>query len=231
MSSVAALDRNRSATNPAHEARLACRRGELTGHTAGIAPGYVQGNLCIVEKEYATDFAAFCQRNPKPCPVIGMSAVGDPSLPDLGDIDIRTDVPAYHVFRDGDLSAQPTDITDLWRDDLVTFALGCSFSFEEALLAAARRRGCRTVDGVAMFVGQGVQQFQLWNGTAAPAAQSAFTRSIASAITALAVARAMLINTPQPKYHQMAMMAGTNASSTSAMTRVTFWAWPKWGEV
>ena len=136
MSSVAALDRNRSATNPAHEARLACRRGELTGHTAGIAPGYVQGNLCIVEKEYATDFAAFCQRNPKPCPVIGMSAVGDPSLPDLGDIDIRTDLPRYRVFRDGECVDEPTDVRDLWSDDMVAFVLGCSFSFEAPLIEA-----------------------------------------------------------------------------------------------
>ena len=136
MSSVAALDRNRSATNPAHEARLACRRGELTGHTAGLAPGYVQGNLCIVEKEYATDFAAFCQRNPKPCPVIGMSAVGDPSLPDLGDIDIRTDLPRYRVFRDGECVDEPTDVRDLWSDDMVAFVLGCSFSFEAPLIEA-----------------------------------------------------------------------------------------------
>src|SRR5688572_28409800 len=63
-------------------ARLRCRAGELTRHTAGQAPGYVQGNLCILPKAYAMDFAAFCQRNPKPCPVIGMSAVGDPTLPD-----------------------------------------------------------------------------------------------------------------------------------------------------
>ena len=136
MSTVAALDRHRSAPNPAHEARLRARNGELTGHTAGIAPGYVQGNLCIVEKAYATDFAAFCQRNPKPCPVIGMSAVGDPGLPDLGDIDIRTDLPRYRVFRNGDCVDEPTDVRDLWSDDMVAFVLGCSFSFEAPLIEA-----------------------------------------------------------------------------------------------
>ena len=115
-------------------ARLACRNGETTGHTAGHAPGYVQGNLCILPKAYAMDFAAFCQRNPKPCPVIGMGAVGDPTLPDLGDIDIRTDIPRYRVFRNGECIDEPTDILRYWTDDLVTFVLGCSFSFEQPLI-------------------------------------------------------------------------------------------------
>lgn len=117
-------------------ARLACRSGELTGHTAGQAPGYVQGNLCILPRSYALDFAAFCQRNPKPCPLIGMSAVGDPSLPDLGDIDIRTDLPRYRVFRDGVCVDEPNDIASYWSDDLVSFVLGCSFSFEAPLIDA-----------------------------------------------------------------------------------------------
>jgi len=116
------------------EARAIIRRGAYSGHTAGIAPGYVQGNLCILPKELATDFAAFCQRNPKPCPIVGMGAPGDPSLPDLGDIDIRTDVPRYKVYRDGKLVDEPTDIRSLWSDDLVAFVLGCSFSFEQPLI-------------------------------------------------------------------------------------------------
>ena len=119
--------------------RLACRQGHHRGHTAGMAPGCVQGNVCILPRDWAIDFAAFCQRNPKPCPIIGMSAVGNPTLPDLGDIDIRTDVPRYRVFRDGRCIDEPTDIRDLWRDDLVAFVIGCSFSFEEALLAAGYR--------------------------------------------------------------------------------------------
>ena len=82
----------------------------------------------------AMEFAAFCQRNPKPCPIIGMGAPGDPSLPDLGDIDIRTDVPRYRVFKDGKLVDEPTDIRNYWSDDLVTFVIGCSFSFEKAIL-------------------------------------------------------------------------------------------------
>ena len=94
------------------EARAIIRSGAFTGHTAGIAPDYVQGNLCILPRALASDFAAFCQRNPKPCPLIGMGAPGDPSLPDLGDIDIRTDVPQYRVYRHGKLESEPTDITE-----------------------------------------------------------------------------------------------------------------------
>jgi uncharacterized protein YcsI (UPF0317 family) len=136
MQLVAGLKETPHIANPAEEARLACRREEITGHTAGVAPGYVQGNLCIVDKAFATDFAAFCQRNPRPCPLIGMSAVGDPALPDLGDLDIRTDLPRYRVFENGVCVDEPTDIRDRWTDDMVAFVLGCSFSFEAPLLEA-----------------------------------------------------------------------------------------------
>ena len=128
--------RRAKAISPAAEARLACRNGVITGHTAGRAPGYVQANLCVLPADVALDFSAFCQRNPKPCPLIGMSAVGDPTLPDLGEIDIRTDLPRYRVFRDGVCVDEPTDISAYWRDDLVAFALGCSFSFETPLIEA-----------------------------------------------------------------------------------------------
>jgi uncharacterized protein YcsI (UPF0317 family) len=121
------------------EARRIIRRGEYSGHTAGVASDYVQGNLCILPKDLALEFAAFCQRNPKPCPLIGMGAPGDPTLPGLGDIDIRTDVPRYRVFKDGKLVDEPTDVTKYWSDDLVTFVLGCSFSFERPLLEAGLR--------------------------------------------------------------------------------------------
>jgi uncharacterized protein YcsI (UPF0317 family) len=121
------------------EARRIFRAGEYAGQTAGVAPDYVQGNLCILPKEMALEFAAFCQRNPKPCPLIGMGAPGDPSLPDLGDIDIRTDLPRYRVFKDGKLVEEPTDIRKYWSDDLVTFVMGCSFSFEAPILQAGIR--------------------------------------------------------------------------------------------
>lgn len=115
--------------------RASIRAGSHTGHTSGSAPGKLQCNLAILPAAHALDFLRFCQRNPKPCPVVGVSETGDPMLPTLGaDIDIRTDVPRYRVFREGVLSEEVTDINDLWRDDLVTVALGCSFTFENALL-------------------------------------------------------------------------------------------------
>ena len=117
--------------------RQRIRRGEHAGHTAGLAAGFVQANVCILPKSWADEFLLFCHRNPKPCPLLAVSDPGDPALPALGaDLDIRTDVPAYCVFREGELVGETTDISSLWRDDFVTFALGCSFSFESALLEA-----------------------------------------------------------------------------------------------
>jgi uncharacterized protein YcsI (UPF0317 family) len=119
------------------EIRRAIRAGQYRKHTSGLAPGYVQGNVCILPAEYAGDFREFCERNPKPCPVLAVSEPGDPRLPALGkDLDIRTDVPRYRVFRNGTAVEDVPDVRDLWRDDLVAFVLGCSFSFEEALTEA-----------------------------------------------------------------------------------------------
>lgn len=119
----------------AQDVRRAIRRGDYAGHTAGLAAGKLQCNLAILPQAYALDFLRFCQRNPKPCPVVGVGDTGNPMLPTLGDdIDIRHDVPKYRVFRDGRLADEVTDIADLWRDDLVTVALGCSFTFENALI-------------------------------------------------------------------------------------------------
>lgn len=115
--------------------RSRIRQGNFTGPTSGLAPGNVQANLVILPKDLAHDFLRFAQANPKPCPILAVSEAGDPRLPTLGaDLDIRTDIPRYRVWRHGELVAEPTDITDIWRDDLVSFAIGCSFSFEEALL-------------------------------------------------------------------------------------------------
>ena len=126
--------------NHPRDLRRAIREGRHRRNTAGIARGYVQGNVCILPREYAEDFRAFCERNSKPCPLLAMSKPGDPRLPALGeDLDIRTDVPRYRVFREGKLEGEVTDLRDLWRDDLVTFVLGCSFSFEEALMQAGLR--------------------------------------------------------------------------------------------
>jgi uncharacterized protein YcsI (UPF0317 family) len=117
-------------------ARLACRSGVHSGPTANIAPGYVQGNLVVLPQTLAAAFQRFCELNPRPCPLVGMSDPGNPRIPSLGaDLDIRTDLPRYRVWRNGTLAEEPTDISKHWRDDLVAFVLGCSFSFEEALMA------------------------------------------------------------------------------------------------
>lgn len=123
--------------NPAARARQAIRSGQWQAHTSGLADGYVQGNLVILPQALAGDFLRYCQRNPKPCPLLAVSEPGRPELPALGQgIDIRTDLPRYRVWRRGELVDDPTDIRALWRDDLVSFVIGCSFSFEEALLQA-----------------------------------------------------------------------------------------------
>ncbi|MEH3146364.1 MAG: putative hydro-lyase [Methylobacterium frigidaeris] len=118
-----------------HEARLACRSGEISGSTANIAAGYVQGNLAVLPAEAANEFLLFAQRNPKPCPIIGVSAPGERAIPELGlDLDIATDVAAYRIWRDGEMVEERLDVADLWRDDLVAFVIGCSLSFEAAML-------------------------------------------------------------------------------------------------
>lgn len=117
--------------------RRAVRAGRFCGQTSGQCPGYLQGNLVILPAADADAFLRFCVRNPKPCPIMGVGEPGDPTLPVLGaDLDIRTDVPGYRVFRDGEPADTVTDIGALWRDDFVIFVLGCSFSFEHALMRA-----------------------------------------------------------------------------------------------
>jgi uncharacterized protein YcsI (UPF0317 family) len=124
----------------AQQARARIRRGDWSSHTSGLAQGHVQGNVVILPAVQATDFLRYCQRNPKPCPLLAVSEPGEVCLPTLGvDIDMCTDVPRYRVWRQGELVDEPTDISALWRKDLVTFVLGCSFSFEQALQEAGLR--------------------------------------------------------------------------------------------
>ena len=119
------------------EVRRRIRGGRFHGHTGALAKGYVQANLAILPADYADEFARFCQRNPKPCPLLAMSEPGSPHLPEIAeDLDLRTDLPSYRVFRDGALDGDVASIDDLWQNDFVAFALGCSFSFEEALIDA-----------------------------------------------------------------------------------------------
>ncbi|OED50955.1 putative hydro-lyase [Leisingera sp. S232] len=117
--------------------RAAFRSGRYHSHTAGLGQGLLQANLAILPEAHALDFMRFCHRNPKPCPLTAVSDTGNPRMFTLGrDIDIRTDVPAYNIYRNGQLDATAGDISDLWRDDLVAFALGCSFTFEHAIQRA-----------------------------------------------------------------------------------------------
>ena len=130
-------DYNRLKDSPLGEVRAAIRQQAYCSHTAGLGKGYLQANLAIIPEAYALDFMRFCQRNPKPCPLTGVSDTGSPMLNTLGrDIDIRTDVPAYNIYRNGALAGSVPDISDIWQDDLVVFALGCSFTFEHALQKA-----------------------------------------------------------------------------------------------
>jgi uncharacterized protein YcsI (UPF0317 family) len=113
------------------------RAGRWRGVTAGVAPGYVQANLAILPRDLAFDFLLFCQRNPKPCPLLEVMEAGrtEPLLT-APEADIRTDLPGYRVYQKGALVAEVESLLTLWRDDLVSFLLGCSFSFEAALADA-----------------------------------------------------------------------------------------------
>lgn len=117
--------------------RESIRQQQYEGHTSGLAKGRLQCNLVILPKMYVDDFRAYCMANPKPCPLAAISTMGSPHLPDLGaTLDIRTDVPKYFVYRNGVLSEQTNDISRHWRDDFTVFAIGCSFTFEHALVRA-----------------------------------------------------------------------------------------------
>ncbi len=118
------------------DVRRQARTGALTGPTCGLAPGYVQANVVMLPQALAGDFLLFCQRNPKPCPLLEVTAPGSPTPRLAPDADLRTDLPRYRVYARGELVEEPTDIRHRWRDDLVTFLLGCSFTFEDAMRRA-----------------------------------------------------------------------------------------------
>ena len=136
------------------EIREEARTGKLRGLTGGLAPGYVQANLAILPGDYAFDFLLFCQRNPRPCPLLEVLEPGqyEATLTAPGS-DLRTDLPAYRIYRDGVLEREVPDITEFWRDDLVSFLMGCSFTFEEALLRAGiPLRHIELGQNVAMYI-------------------------------------------------------------------------------
>ena len=124
-------------TSP-RELRQAIRAGHFKGLTTGHASGFVQANLAVLPAALAADFVAFCKANAQACPVLAVSEPGNRSLPALGDdIDVRTDLPAYRVYRDGRHVDTPTDISSLWQNDHVAVAIGCWFSMEDALTRLA----------------------------------------------------------------------------------------------
>jgi uncharacterized protein YcsI (UPF0317 family) len=117
------------------EIRALIRKGKWDKPTAGLAMGYAQANLVILPEKYAFDFLLFCQRNPKPCPLLEVLEPGRFQTEFLSsDADIRTDIPGYSIYRRGKLEGTVKEIRGFWKRDFVTFLLGCSFSFEEALL-------------------------------------------------------------------------------------------------
>lgn len=116
--------------------RAECRKGRWTRPTAGVAHGFVQANLMVVPAEAAFEFLLFCQRNPKPCPIVEVVEAGRTEPASAPGADLRRDLPRYRIYRDGRLAEEAADVSRHWRGDLVSFLIGCSFSFEEALLEA-----------------------------------------------------------------------------------------------
>lgn len=119
------------------EVRKLIREGKIISPTAGMCMGYAQANLVIVPKDIAYDFLLFTQRNPKSCPLLEVGDVGNKMLKYLGeDINIAKDIPKYRIYENGVLTGEYSDIDIFWRDDFVSFLIGCSFSFESELLEA-----------------------------------------------------------------------------------------------
>jgi len=127
-------------TRQPREIRRDIRNGKLTGITAGLGQNHVQANLAVLPKDVAYDFLLFCQRNPRPCPLLEVTDVGSAEPVGVAPgADLRTDLPRYRIYTHGELADEVTDATPYWRDDLVAFLLGCSFTFEWALLEAGIR--------------------------------------------------------------------------------------------
>src|SRR2546428_11900695 len=122
------------------EIRADIRGGKLSGVTAGLAQGYVQANLAVLPRDHAYDFLLFCQRNPRPCPLLEVTDVGSPEPVGVAaGADLRTDIPRYRIYKDGVLADEVTDATPYWRGDLGAFPPRCSVTFEWGVLGAGDR--------------------------------------------------------------------------------------------
>jgi uncharacterized protein YcsI (UPF0317 family) len=119
------------------EVRAAIRQGRWQDPTSSLAQGYAQANMVILPQAWAYDFLIFCYRNPKPCPLMEVTDPGNPCPTKVGDrADLRTDLPRYRVFREGEFCEEVSEISEIWRSDFVAFLLGCSFTFESAMIRA-----------------------------------------------------------------------------------------------
>jgi len=128
---------DRSALTTGTRVREACRGGGFAGQTSGLAHGFTQANLVIIPAEWADDFHEFCRRNPKPCPLLDVTEPGNPVPAHVAPTaDLRTDLPRFRIWKNGELADEADDIRAIWRDDFVSFLIGCSFTFEAALLRA-----------------------------------------------------------------------------------------------
>jgi len=136
-----------------NQLREMIRSGQWTTLTSGIAKGYIQANVVILPYEEAFNFLLFCSRNPKPCPVLDVLEPGQVEPTIAPGADLRTDVPKYRIFKDGEMEAEVEAVTDVYTDDMVGFLLGCSFSFENALMAAGVPvRNIEEEKNVSMFI-------------------------------------------------------------------------------
>jgi uncharacterized protein YcsI (UPF0317 family) len=135
------------------ELRHKVRGGEFRLPTSGYCGPYAQANLVILPQAHADQFLLFCQRNPRACPLLAVGEPGQWNVGRLGaDMDLRSDTPGYNIYRGGQLASQTYALHDIWRDDLVVFAIGCSFSFEQMLMdAGIKLRHVEQRRNVAMY--------------------------------------------------------------------------------
>ncbi|MEC5423329.1 putative hydro-lyase [Virgibacillus sp. C22-A2] len=113
--------------------RLKYRKNQQSNTTSGLCDNYLQANLITLPKDYAFEFLLFCQRNPQACPIVDVLEEGK-TQPAIADADIRTDLPKYRIYRNGKFIKEVLDVVEEWREDFVTFLIGCSFTFEKALI-------------------------------------------------------------------------------------------------
>lgn len=177
-----------SETSP-REVRELIRRDVITGQTSGMCAGFAQANLVILPKEQAFDFLLFAQRNPKPCPILEVTDAGSRLLRFIAKhADIATDIPKYRVYEHGVLTGEYPNIEKFWRDDLVSFLIGCSFSFESELLkAGVPVRNIEENRNVPMYITNiPCESAGIFHGTMVVSMRPVPSRLIAKAVTATA---------------------------------------------